>query len=154
MDTQFLEFWGHFLISAAKGQRQMEDAARWLSQGMSGVEDLTAMFRRFYGLGGEPAGGGETWETARRSFETAFRAYLAALGCVPRSDYDALQRQLEELRQTAGQQEAALRKLRQELGESRMAQGDVVRGFQELIQVQSDQFRELTDSFSRLVSGR
>jgi hypothetical protein len=35
-----------------------------------------------------------------------------------------------------------------------MAQGDVLRGFQELIQVQSEQFRELTDSFSRLVTGR
>jgi energy-converting hydrogenase A subunit M len=66
----------------------------------------------------------------------------------------ALQTQLQELKRTTEEQEAALRRLRQELGESRMAQGDVVRGFQELIQVQSEQFRELTDSFSRLVTGR
>jgi energy-converting hydrogenase A subunit M len=66
----------------------------------------------------------------------------------------ALQTQLQELKRKTEEQEAALRRLRQELGESRMAQGDVVRGFQELIQVQSEQFRELTDSFSRLVTGR
>jgi hypothetical protein len=35
-----------------------------------------------------------------------------------------------------------------------MAQGDVVSGFQELIQVQSEQFQELADRFSRLMTGR
>jgi hypothetical protein len=34
-----------------------------------------------------------------------------------------------------------------------MAQGDVVRGFQDLIQVQSEQFQELAASISRLFTG-
>jgi energy-converting hydrogenase A subunit M len=58
------------------------------------------------------------------------------------------------LKQKTEQQEAALRQLRQELAASRMAQGDVVSGFQELIQVQSEQFQELADRFSRLMTGR
>jgi len=154
LDKQFLEFWGNFLLSAAQGQRQVDEFARWLSQGMRGVSDLTAMFQQCYGLGNRRTEEQSDWKTARNSFETAFRAYLDALGCVPKSDHMALQTQLQGLKQKTEEQEAALRKLRQELAESRLAQGDVVRGFQELIQVQSEQFRELTDSFSRLITGR
>lgn len=152
MDKHFIEFWSHLFLSAAQGQRQMDEFGRWLSQGMRGVGELTAIFQRCYGL--SATGIESEWKTARGSFEAAFRAYLDALGCVPKSDYVALQTELQELKQKTEEQEAALRRLRQELGESRMAQGDVLRGFQELIQVQSEQFRELTDSFSRLVTGR
>ena len=154
MDKNFLEFWGNFLLSAAKGQRQLEEFSRWMSQGMSGFRDLSQSFQQVYGLGSERPEGDEDWKTARTAFEKAFKAYLDALGVVPKSDYLALQKQLEELRQQTEGQEAALRKLRLELSESRMAQGDVVAGFQELIQVQSEQFQELTESFNRLFTGR
>lgn len=152
MDKHFLEFWGNLLLSAAQGQRQMDEFGRWLSQGMRGAGELTALFQRCYGLG--RTGEESEWQKACSSFDSAYRAYLDALGCIPKSDYVALQTQLQELQQKTEKQEAALRRLRQELGESRMAHGDVVRGFQELIQVQSEQFRELTDSFTRLVAGR
>jgi hypothetical protein len=154
LDKHFLEFWGNFLLSAAKGQRQLEEFSRWMSQGMSGFRDLSRLFQQFYDLGSERPEGDQDWQTARASFEKAYRAYLDALGVVPKSDYLALQKELEVLRQHSEEQEAALRKLRLELSESRMAQGDVVRGFQELIQVQSEQFQELTESFNRLFTGR
>ena len=112
------------------------------------------MFRQFYGLGSEGPGEDENWKTARNSFEKAYRAYLDTLGVVPKSDYMALKKQLEALQKKAQDQEEDRRKLRSELSESRMAQGDVVRGFQELIQVQSEQFRELTGSFSRFFADR
>jgi hypothetical protein len=154
VDKNFLEFWGNFLLSAAKGQRQLEEFSRWMSQGMSGFRDLSQSFQQVYGLGSERPEGDEGWKTSRASFEKAYKAYLDALGVVPKSDYLALQKQLEELRQQTEGQETALRKLRLELSESRMAQGDVVAGFQELIQVQSEQFQELTESFNRLFIGR
>jgi len=154
LDKHFLEFWGNFLLSAAKGQRQLDEFSRWMSQGMSGFRDLTAMFRQFYDLGSERPGEDTDWKTARNSFEKAYRAYLDTLGVVPKSDYMTLKKQLEELQKKAEDQEATLRKLRLELSESRMARGDVVRGFQELIQVQSEQFQELTDSFSRFFADR
>lgn len=121
---------------------------------MSGFQGLTDLFRQFYGLDNEVRGDAADWVTARSSFEKAYRAYLDMLGVVPTSDYMALKKQLDELQKKARDQEAALRKLRLELSESRMAQGDAVRGFQELIQVQSEQFRELTDSVSRFFAGR
>jgi hypothetical protein len=153
LDKQFLDFWGNFLLAAAKGQGQVEEFNRWLSQGMRGFRDLTVMFQQCYGLGNDWSAEANAWETARQSFEAAFKTYLDVLGCVPKSDYMALKTQLQELKQKAEQQEAALRTLRQELGESRMAQGDVVRGFQDLIQVQSEQFQELTGNLSRFFTG-
>ena len=120
-----------------------------MSQGMSGFRDLTEMFRQFYGLGSQRPDGEAEWETARHSFEKAYRAYLDMLGVVPKADYTALEKQVEALQEKVQHQEAALRRLRLELSESRMAEGNVVRGFQELIQVQSEQFQELTESVSR-----
>ena len=50
MDRQFLEFWGNYLLSVARGQKQLEDVTRWISGGFSGVEELTALFKKYYGL--------------------------------------------------------------------------------------------------------
>jgi hypothetical protein len=71
---------------------------------------------------------------------------------VPKADYLSLKKEFEALQQKSQEQEAALRKLRLELSQSQLAQGDVVRGFQNLIDVQSRQFSELTESFSRLLT--
>jgi hypothetical protein len=154
VDTHFLEFWGNFLLSAARGQRQVEEFTRWMSQGMSGLGDLNRMFRQFYGLESGKAADEKSWNAARASFEKAYRDYLDVLGVVPQAEYRALLKRFEALQQKTEEQEAAIRRLRLELGESRMAQGDAVRGFQELIQVQSEQFREVADSFSRFFAGR
>ena len=40
MDKYFMEFWGNFLISAAKGERQLDEMARWIDQDFSGLEDF------------------------------------------------------------------------------------------------------------------
>ena len=154
MDKQFLEFWGNLILSAAKGQGQLDEFSRWMSQGMSGFRGLNDMFRQFYGLGREGPGHAVDWDTARDSFGKAYRAYLDTLGVVPASEYRALKKQFDALQKKAQDQETTLRKLRLELSESKMAQGDVVRGFEELIEVQSKQFRELTDSFSRLFANQ
>lgn len=132
----------------------MEEFSRWMSQGMCGFHDLTAMFRMIYGLSSDSALNSDNWKAACDSFGKAYRAYLEALDVVPKTEYRALEKQLEELQKKAEDQETALRRLRLELSEARMAQGDVVRGFQELVRIQTDQFQELTGSFSRIFSGR
>lgn len=148
-----MEFWGHFLLSAAKGQRQLGEFSRWMSQDMCGFHDLTAMFREIYGLSSDRALNSEDWQAACDSFGKAYRAYLEALDVVPRTEYMALKKQLEASQRKNEDQETALRRLRLELSESRMAQGDVARGFQELVRIQTEQFQELTERFSRFLSG-
>ena len=50
MDKQFLEFWGNFMLNAAKSQKQLEDMAEWMKGGFTGFQDLTSMFEKVYGL--------------------------------------------------------------------------------------------------------
>jgi hypothetical protein len=154
MDRHFLEFWGNLLLAAAKGQAQLQDLSQWVAQGMSGSPPLNDLFRKFYDLDRPSAASGPLFDTARRAFEEAFRAYLKALGAVPQSDYAALKRQREALQKKTDEQEAFIRKLRLELSESRLAQGDVVRGFQQLVQVQSEQFQKLIESVGGFFAGR
>jgi len=153
MDKQFLEFWGNLLLSAAKGQRQIDDMSRWMAQGMKGFQDLNAMFFKFYGLESPDTADPGLKKTAEASFQKAYRAYLDAMGVVPKSDYTALKKQFDALQTKVADHESTIRNLRLELSESRLSQSDTMRGFQELIQVQSDQFRELTESFGRYFTG-
>jgi hypothetical protein len=150
MDTPFLEFWGNLLLAAAKGKTQLQEFSAWMANGMSGSQTLNALFRKFYGLDGYNQQNDQVANTARKAFEDAFRAYLHALGAVPLSDFTALEKQRETLQKKNEEQETLIRKLRMDLSESRLAQGDVVRGFQELVQVQSEQFQKLTESFANL----
>jgi len=153
MDKHFLEFWGNLLLATAKGQAQLQDLSQWMAQGMSGSQPLNAMFRKFYGVDPRTQARDPLFDTARRAFEEAFRAYLKALGAVPQSDYAALEKQREALQEKTEEQTAVIRKLRLELSESRLAQGDVLRGFQELVQVQSEQFQKLTESVGDFFTG-
>jgi hypothetical protein len=152
MDKHFLEFWGRLLLSAASGQRQVEEFSRWMERGMHGFAEIEALFRRAYGFSGEGENDAQGLKTARAAFEQAYRAYLGALGVVPKADYLSLKKEFEALQQKAQEQEATLRKLQLELGQSQLAQGDVVRGFQNLIDLQSRQFREVTEGFTRLLA--
>jgi hypothetical protein len=153
LDSHFLEFWGNCLLSAAKGQRQLEDVSRWMSQGMSGWGELSAMFRRCYGLEGAGPAGDPQWETAWKSFGESFRAYLHVLGAVPRSEHAAVMRQRDEARRLLEEQEGLIRRLRSELSECRLSQGDVVRGFQQLIQLQGEQFSRLAQTLPAFFAG-
>ncbi len=49
MDKNSMEFWGNYLLSAARGQQNLEDMAKWLQQGFRGFEGVTEMFRKAYG---------------------------------------------------------------------------------------------------------
>jgi hypothetical protein len=153
MDKHFLEFWGNFMLSAAKGQRQVEEFSRWISQGMTGFEHLNAMLGKFYGLGSRDPHAPESWKAVHTSFEKAYRDYLNVLGLVPKMEYADLEKRLAKLREEIEERDDVIRKLRLELSASRMSQGDVVRGFQGLVQVQSEQFQKLTESFNRFFSG-
>ena len=85
MDRQFLEFWGNYLLAAAKGQKQLEDLNQWLNQGFSGFEELTAMFKKFYGLEHTPQKNSDStkaWENAVAGFRNSFDAYLDLMGVV------------------------------------------------------------------------
>lgn len=146
MDKHFLEFWGNAMLAAARGQASTEALSSWMTNGTQGAEDIGGLFRRFYGLPTAGDADPDAWASARNAFDNAARAYLDFLQAVPRSEYDALLERSEALEKTVAEQEAIIATLRGELRDRLAAQGDVARGFEELVKIQSDEFKKLTDN--------
>jgi hypothetical protein len=156
VDRRFLEFWGSFFLAAAKGQKQMEDLTRWMSQGFkaAGFEDLTAMFTRAYGLkpldaGNEPDGG--VWETAARSFERSLMQYMSLMGMVSGEEHRRLQEKCEALEKQCADQQETIAHLRKLLGVGEAGHEEVVKKFQTMLKKQSSQFQELVLSSTRFL---
>jgi hypothetical protein len=152
MDKHFLEFWGNFLTNAAKGQKQLEDMAAWMGQGLRGFESLTALFRKCYGLDRLQEGSPEylkTWNKAELDFSKSFKDYLSFFGVVPREEHLALVKKYEELKVKLAGQEETINHLRMLLSQKMLDQGEVTKEFQTLAQEQAVQFQELMKSFDK-----
>ncbi len=146
MDRQFLEFWGNYLLAAAKGQKQLEDLNQWICQGFSGFEELSALFKKFYGLEHPPqknSDSAKAWENAVAGFRDSFNAYLDLMGVVPRDKYLALEQKCASLQNKAADQEATIKVLRSLLSEEGTYQGETVKVFQDLVNKQTDAFESL-----------
>jgi hypothetical protein len=152
MDRHFLEFWGNYLTNAAKGQKQLEDMAAWMGQGLRGFEYLTTLFRQCYGLDELEVDSPEyltTWKKAEQDFRMAFNDYLSFFGVVPKDEHLALVKKYEELKQEAAAREETIKHLRLLLSQKMMDQGDALEGFQEVAKDQAAQFQELMTSLSK-----
>lgn len=153
MDKQFLEMWGNYLINVAKGQKQMEDMFKWMAGDYSGFPDITAMFRKAYGLEESPEDRPdftEGWRKAGEAFEKSFREYLRMMGMVSKEEHLNLVRKYEALKAKAAEQEETIEHLRMLLNEKGMDQGEVMEEFQSIVKSQTDQFQELVKSFGKL----
>ncbi|MGD8540955.1 MAG: hypothetical protein PVI27_13480 [Desulfobacteraceae bacterium] len=151
MDRHFLEFWGNFLINAAKGQQQFDELTQWMHQGFKGFEDLTVMFRKAYGLE-KPESTPEpeyqqNWHKATREFRESLNAYFSLLGVIPLSEHLALLEKYEALKKENAEQLETIQRLRDLLGQRDSGQTAVVENFKELVSRQNEQFQKLMDSF-------
>lgn len=151
MDKQFLEFWGNFLINAAKEQKRIEDLSEWMQQGFKGFDELTAMFSKFYGLDQKekdtPADM-ETWKKASENFLQSFNDVIGLMGMVPNDKHLSLIKKYEELKEKVAAQEEKINHLRLLLEEKETeSQKELVQGFQDLIEKQSKQFQETMETF-------
>jgi hypothetical protein len=153
MDKYFLEFWGNFLINAAKGQKQLEDMSKWMQQGFEGFDELTAMFKNFYGLEHmekDTPAYMETWKKASENFQKSFKDYLSLMGVVSKDEHLAMVRKYEELKEKVAAQEETIKHLRMLLEEKKVeTHGKLVQGFQEIIEKQSEQFQETMETLGK-----
>jgi len=151
MDRQFLEFWGNFLIHAAKGQKQLEDMTQWMQQGFKGSDELTAMFKTFYGLDDADESISDdmlSWKKASDNFQKSFKDYLRLMGLVSKDEHLALVKKYEVLKEKVAIQEETIKHLRMLLEDKySKSQEDLAKGFQTLIEKQAQQFRQTIEAF-------
>jgi len=151
MDQHFLEFWGNFLINTAKEQKRMEDLFKWMQQGFKGFDELTAMFNKFYGLEQMERDTPvymEAWKKASENFLKSFNDVMELMGMVPKDKHLALIKKYEELKEKVAAQEETINHLRLLLDTKKAeSQQELVQGFQDLIEKQSQQFQETMETF-------
>ncbi|MBE9544556.1 MAG: hypothetical protein IMF02_08700 [Proteobacteria bacterium] len=149
MDKQFLEFWGNLLLNAAKSQKQLEDMTQWIGRGFSGFDELTDMFRKFYGLEGlalDSPDYPKAWEKASENFKTSFNDWLAFMKVVPEREHTALEKKYEALKEKVATQDETIRYLRNLLSEKNVPYTDAVQNFTEMMEKQAQQFHDLMES--------
>ncbi len=151
MDRHFLEFWGNFLIDAAKQQKRLEDLNQWMQQGFKGFEELTAMFNKFYGLDRlekDTPAYMETWKSASENFLQSFNDVMGLMGLVTLNEHLALAKKYDALKEKVAVQEETINRLQRLLEEKKTeSQEALVQGFQDLIEKQSIQFQEAMAAF-------
>ncbi len=152
MDKQFLEFFGHFLLNAAKGQRRMEEMSRWMGRGFSGVDELTDMFRSLYGLDGMTRDSPDyvkAREDASRQFRESLEQWLGLMNLTPTSEHLALKEKYEALQKEVEEKDQTIQRLRKLLSDQGAPHAEAVQGFADLMQKQTAQFQDLMASMGK-----
>ena len=152
MDKQFLEFWGNLLLQAAKGQAQMENFSRWLSQSSSSVQNLTDLFKRTYGLDVNRASDPDKspeWQKAFDRFHKSYEDYLALLSVVPLARYRELEAQNAALEKEVARLKKDLKQSSRRSSDASQGQPEeVISEFQNLLLKQQREFEALTQEMS------
>jgi len=151
MDKNFLEFWGNYLIAVARGQSQLEDLTRWIGRGFDGTENLSAQFKKIYGLdrlSPEDPSYAEDWEKAAEAFRQSFREFSEQTGWIPKSDYTALEEENRALKGKISDLESTIARLRDLLDKPGVDQSLALKVFQDLIDKQGAEFQRLMKNLS------
>ncbi len=153
VDKKFLEFWGTFLLNAAKGQEQLEDMTQWFREGFKGVEQQMSLFRKCYGLDREPESSPnymEMWSKAASDFQNSYQEVLGLMALVPKEEYLTLAEKYEALKEKLASQDETIHHLKMKSTSGDINQGAVVKGFEALMENQTDQFQKVMKSFGQL----
>ncbi len=152
MDSQFLEFMGNCFISAAKGRKQMEDLEKWMSRGSEGFNELSALFKKFYGLEqmqNKSPDFAETWDKFLEDFKKIFNDYLSFFNMASFEEHLALVKKYEALKKKAAEQEEIIKNLKSCSGKGFSEQEEITENLQSMIKDQTDQFQKMMDSFGQ-----
>jgi DNA repair exonuclease SbcCD ATPase subunit len=97
------------MMDADEGKKQLANVVNWVDFGFGGFEDLTTMFRKFYGLDWMPEVKDtpdylDTWKLAMKDYAKFFHDYLGLIGLVSQDEHLALTSKYKELKKTFNSQ--------------------------------------------------
>jgi len=167
IDSKFLEFWGHLMLNAAQGQKQIEAFQEWLGKSVNGIpalpfaektgkedEAVMSAFAKVYGTDNLPEETSSSyWQMMQNTasgYQSSFKKYIRMMGAVPRDEYTALQEKYEALDQKVSEMEKTIAQLQMQLGVKPAASEGLTQGIKELVSRQGEQFQEIMQSFQKL----
>jgi len=164
MDEKFLEFWGNFLLSAARGRKQTDYLFRWMRSGFPNLEkssadqqspdfqELTKMFRKFYGLSSLSPDSDQyrkISETAMYDFQKSFKEYLTLMGIVSQQEHLALVEKYENLKTRCAEQEETIKHLKMLLSAKGTSHKQMSSHFENMVKTQGELFRKMMTDFGQ-----
>jgi len=107
MDQYIYKFWEDQFMDLEKGRKQMEDMTRWIMGGLSGFEELSESFGKFWDMDfwfRETQDNMKAWETTTKDFQKLFTYYLDMMGLVPKDEHFELIKQYKALNERVADQ--------------------------------------------------
>jgi len=153
MNRQFYEFWGNYFTNVAQGQKQLEDMSAWMKHGFTGTDDITALFRRCYGLNAPEAGGAldaQTWQKAIADFQQTFSQFAEQCGWVTQTEHKKILDECATLEKKVEQQQVTITQLRGLLNEEGRGHAELFELFKGTFDEQSNQFNALMESIGKV----
>ncbi len=153
MDNNFLELWGNMFLTAARGQKQMDDVTKWMKRGFCTIPDMGDMISSLTGINAIISSSTEylrVVNTASENFLKSFKEYLSMMDLVPKKDYDSLLEEFEDLKKQSDEKNA--RKVDKLLNDELSLQTQGLKSFEELMRNQTRQFQELMTNFTKFIS--
>jgi hypothetical protein len=151
MDKQFMEFWGNACLSAARGQQQLEDMAKWFT-GLVDFNDLNTMFSKIYGFGASQKDLPDYfswWEKSMNELQKSFQSFFTMMDLVPRKAYQDLEEENKVLKLKIAELEKK-QPLNTILDEEIKLASEGVKGFKGLMEEQVRQYQELMDNIGKV----
>jgi len=163
MDKNFLELFGNILIGASRGKKQVDEMLRWVQKSVTasatGIYELPAMFKKFYGLDQLSERSTEykmMAEKAVQDFQNSLKEYVTLLGMIPseqtvsRDEYLNLIRKYEKLKERCADQEETIKHLRMivDLSKEEKVSPDLITGIQDIVKGQTDLFQKVVKNFT------
>ena len=156
MHSRFMEFFGNYLIQAAKWQKLVEErSSPDATPDVMDLAELGKLFQQAFGIDGptEPAFAefSRIWQQTVEAFQSVFCPYGKMWGWIPQAEYQALQDKCDSQEKAIQKKDEIISQLRSLLDEKGLGQIALLQRYQSLIQDQSDEFQTFMKSFGDAV---
>jgi hypothetical protein len=153
MDLQFLKFWGDAIRQSSTVQKLGDEVSRWMKGEIKETDDLYTLFRKYYGLDQ----GTEVFKDYENQlkelvgdFQKSFKELLPMLGVVPKTEYDQLLQQYDDLKKKVAGLETALKEMGNRLSSATPGQTAGAGAFEQMIKAQTEQFQKMMNAFTEI----
>jgi BMFP domain-containing protein YqiC len=151
MDTKFYQFWGDFVQQALKGQIRSSDLMNLMQQGEGGSDDVTAMFKKYYGLDQKAADAPDyvtLYQESLKHFNKSLDDLFSILDVVPRKDYLDLEQKNKRLEKKITELEAVITHLKVLLKTNSPDAEDGTGPLNQMLKTQNEHFLKMMDSLA------
>jgi len=155
MHSRFMEFFGNYLIQAARWQKLAEQSSPGGKPDVTDVTEFGRLFQQACGIDG-PAESASAeyariWQQTVENFQSVFNPHARIWGWIPQAEYQVLQEKCDSLEITIQKKDEIISQLRSLLEEKGLGQIELLQRYQSLIQDQSDEFQMFMKNFGDAV---